>query len=729
MSGRPKMLSSQPKRSWGDSDDENERPEFVLNSEDWPPTPPKPRPTKPSTTAYTSTSTANKGKAVARTVSGAGVKPGSVNFASSASRTGTAPLATTSASRANASATLGRPLVGRKSEPPPRQAQPIIDIPLAPLFSRQRPPSSSAGSSTSSRPMASSSSQSRIAAGSTMFALNNPATAASNGSALPKKRTLPWEELEAVSSRGSRTGSSNFHELSGPSSSGANKRRISSEMKGRLLTSDTIDIKQKVVLSPEQQVVLKLVVEEGKNVFFTGSAGTGKSVLLREIITSLKRKYRGSGDAVAVTASTGMAACNIGGTTIHSFAGIGLGIGPPEQLVSNVMRNKTAKTKWQRVKVLVIDEVSMVDAQLFDKLAYIANRLRQKPGSKNANKPFGGIQLVVTGDFFQLPPVTKVGTPSFAFEAAAWKESIHHTVNLTQVFRQKDTRFIDMLNEMRFGKLSEASIKVFYALSREPKLGDMEPTELFPMRNEVDRANQNRLRALPGIEVKYKADDEVNGSRDPADLQKSTYLQNFMAAETLVIKVGAQVMLIKNLDVDLVNGTIGRVVKIGIPELQDDDDDDENAMMDAGLDPTGARIRASEELRKKKLVADVAKGAVEEAPCVEWQTPSGPLTKWMTREEFKVEDNAGKKLASRKQYPIILAWAMSIHKSQGQTIPCVKVDLGKVFEKGQSYVALSRATSLDGLQVLRFDPSKVMAHETVVNWSKTLRVVTDDSLS
>ncbi|GAA5871155.1 hypothetical protein JCM3774_006807 [Rhodotorula dairenensis] len=725
MSGRPKMLSSQPKRSWGDSDDENERPEFVLNSEDWPPTPPKPRPTKPSTVAYSSTTSLGKGKAVARTVSGAGVKVGSLNSTSSSAPTTT----TATASRQSRSGAGTRPLVGRHSEPS-RPSQPLVDIPLAPLFSRQRPPSAGP-SSSASRPMASSSgSQNRIATGSTMFALNNPATAGSNGSALPKKRSLPWEELEATSSRNPRAGSKNFHELSGPSN-GWNKRRISSEVKGKLLTSDSLDIKQKVVLSPEQQVVLRRVVEEGKSVFFTGSAGTGKSVLLREIISSLKRKYRGSGDAVAVTASTGMAACNIGGTTIHSFAGIGLGLGTPDQLVGNVLRNKTAKTKWQRVKVLVIDEVSMVDAQLFDKLAYIATKLRQKAGSKTANKPFGGIQLVVTGDFFQLPPVTKGSkNPSFAFEAAAWKESIQHTVNLTQVFRQKDTRFIDMLNEMRFGKLSEASIKAFYALAREPNLGDMEPTELFPMRNEVDRANQTRLRALPGVEVSYKAVDSANGSSNPTDLQKSTYLQNFMAPETLVIKVGAQVMLIKNLDVDLVNGTIGKVVKIGIPDLQDDDEDEENAI-DGAIDPTGARIRAAaaEDARKKKLVADVARGAVEEAPCVQWQTPSGPLTKWMTREEFKVEDNAGKLMASRKQYPIILAWAMSIHKSQGQTIPCVKVDLGRVFEKGQSYVALSRATSLDGLQVLRFDPSKVKAHDTVVSWSKTLGNATNESLS
>lgn len=144
-----------------------------------------------------------------------------------------------------------------------------------------------------------------------------------------------------------------------------------------MLTSETMDIKQKVILSPEQQMVLKLVVDDGKSVFFTGSAGglssttidrteltffgdglagTGKSVLLREIIASLKRKYKGAADAVAVTASTGMAACNIGGTTIHSFAGIGLGNDAVDLLIGKVKKNRVASGKWQRVKVLVIDE-------------------------------------------------------------------------------------------------------------------------------------------------------------------------------------------------------------------------------------------------------------------------------------------------------------------------------------------------------------------------------------
>lgn len=195
----------------------------------------------------------------------------------------------------------------------------------------------------------------------------------------------------------------------------------------------------KVFLSDEQQHVLNLVVEQKKSCFFTGSAGTGKSVLLREIISSLRKKYTRETDRVAVTASTGLAACNVGGVTLHSFAGIGLGKEEVPELVKKIRRNQKAKHRWMRTKVLVIDEVSMVDGELFDKLEEIARLLR------NNGRPFGGIQLVITGDFFQLPPVPdgrradgKQRDSQFAFEAGTWNTCIEHTIGLHHVFRQKD---------------------------------------------------------------------------------------------------------------------------------------------------------------------------------------------------------------------------------------------------------------------------------------------------
>jgi ATP-dependent DNA helicase PIF1 len=172
--------------------------------------------------------------------------------------------------------------------------------------------------------------------------------------------------------------------------------------------------------------------------------GTGKSVLLREIIAALRRKYAREPDRVAVTASTGLAACNIGGVTLHSFAGIGLGKEPVEDLVKKIRRNAKAKQRWLRTKVLIMDEVSMVDGDLFDKLEAIARTIR------NNGRPFGGIQLVITGDFFQLPPVPENGRQAkFAFDAGTWTTSIEHTIGLHHVFRQKDPVFANMLNEMR----------------------------------------------------------------------------------------------------------------------------------------------------------------------------------------------------------------------------------------------------------------------------------------
>ena len=189
----------------------------------------------------------------------------------------------------------------------------------------------------------------------------------------------------------------------------------------------------RVFLSDEQKSVLDLVAEQKKSVFFTGSAGTGKSVLLRETIKVLRDKYKREPDRVAVTASTGLAACNVGGVTLHSFAGIGLGKEAVPELVKKIKRNQKAKNRWMRTKVLIIDEISMVDGDLFDKLESIARAVR------NNGRPFGGIQLVITGDFFQLPPVPDYGrVAKFSFDAATWNTSIEHTIGLTQVFRQKD---------------------------------------------------------------------------------------------------------------------------------------------------------------------------------------------------------------------------------------------------------------------------------------------------
>ncbi|KAK4200431.1 PIF1-like helicase-domain-containing protein [Triangularia verruculosa] len=230
-----------------------------------------------------------------------------------------------------------------------------------------------------------------------------------------------------------------------------------------------------IQLSQEQRHVKSLVVDKGQSVFFTGPAGTGKSVLMRSIITDLKKKYARDPEKLAVTASTGLAACNIGGITLHSFSGIGLGKEDVNVLVKKIRRNPKAKNRWIKTKTLIIDEISMVDSDLFDKLSQIGRILR------NNGRPWGGIQLVITGDFFQLPPVPEGGREhKFAFDAATWGLSIDHTIGLTEVFRQKDPEFADMLNEMRLGKISERTVRNFQALKRPLNFDDgIQVTELF----------------------------------------------------------------------------------------------------------------------------------------------------------------------------------------------------------------------------------------------------------
>ncbi|GAC93473.1 hypothetical protein PHSY_001038 [Pseudozyma hubeiensis SY62] len=457
----------------------------------------------------------------------------------------------------------------------------------------------------------------------------------------------------------------------------------------------------KIFLSQEQRKVLHMVVEEGKNVFFTGSAGTGKSVLLREIIKELRRKHAKRPESVAVTASTGIAACNIGGVTIHSFAGIGLGKEPVAQLLSKIRKQRKSSARWQRTQVLIIDEVSMVDPALLDKLEEVARLIRKKP-----DKPFGGIQVVITGDFFQLPPVNPGGSVTFAFDAQCWDRVVQHKVNLTQVFRQKDESFVTMLNEMRFGKLSQKTIDAFRKLERVPRYDDdIVPTELFPMRQEVDKANAGRLLALQAEAQSYRAVDGGTLMGEARD----RILSHSIAVSVLNLKKGAQVMLIKNLDETLVNGSVGKVI-----DFMDDNEYDKQ---------TGA-LDAAEFQKEDRDKAQ--RSAVRKWPLVRFHLANGQTRDYLARpESWKTELPDGEVQASRTQVPLILAWAMSIHKSQGQTLPCCKINLNRVFEKGQAYVALSRATSLEGLQVLGFRPDKVMAHPRVIQWSQSLIALSD----
>ncbi|PHH74520.1 hypothetical protein CDD82_4898 [Ophiocordyceps australis] len=473
-------------------------------------------------------------------------------------------------------------------------------------------------------------------------------------------------------------------------------------------TSGSISKKKVAIsLSTEQQQVLDLVVNKGESVFFTGPAGTGKSVLMRAIVDELKKKYKKDPERVAVTASTGLAACNIGGITLHSFSGIGLGKEEALALVKKIKRNPKARNRWIKTKCLIIDEISMVDGDLFDKLSYIGRVIR------NNGRPWGGIQLVITGDFFQLPPVPdheKSRESKFAFDASTWSTSIDHTIGLSQVFRQRDPEFARMLNEMRLGKIRPDTVRAFKALDRPLDFKDgVDSAELFPTRIQVTGSNEKRLRDLPGEIRRYDAVD----TGDPAIRDK--LLQHMMAPKSLDLKVNAQVMLIKNLDETLVNGSLGRVISFSDEKTFEMDDGSYGAGY--GSDPDDRMSKARRKLQGFSNDVDSPVPSGRRFPVVQFISTSGtPRTIMCVPEEWRVELPNGEVQAKRSQLPLILAWCLSIHKAQGQTLERVTVNLGRVFEKGQAYVALSRATTQQGLRVINFDPAKVMAHPKVVEF-------------
>jgi len=407
------------------------------------------------------------------------------------------------------------------------------------------------------------------------------------------------------------------------------------------------------VMTQEQRWVLECV-KGGKNVFITGGAGTGKSFLIQKIIGVLPP------DQTFVTASTGVAAFQIGGTTLHSFAGIGTGAAVISTCVQ-LAKRKTVAAQWRKCKHLIIDEVSMVDGNYFKKLEHVARSV------KNNDKPFGGIQLIMCGDFFQLPPVSKGEEERrFAFETSAWQRCVQLNIELTQVKRQSDQTLVEILARLRRGLCSEADSETLAGTrSNCVARHGIVPTKLCTHTDDVALINKRELAKCEGDEKKFTACDS-----DPA---LSKFLDNHTPVESVVtLKVGAQVMLLKNLNVSsgLVNGARGRVERFS---------SDGHAVV--------------------RFVG----GVTQEIKSDKWTVKGGPGV-----------------LLTRTQVPLRLAWAFSIHKSQGMTLDCVEVALSRVFECGQAYVALSRAKNLASLRILDFKPSCVRADSKVNKFYKTI---------
>lgn len=441
----------------------------------------------------------------------------------------------------------------------------------------------------------------------------------------------------------------------------------------------------------EQQLAVIDHLLEGDNLFLTGGGGVGKSYLLSAIFTEfpgLKKrmiaaKHPGSVaklPRIQMCAMTGCAALLLGhkAKTLHSWAGIGLGKGSVSELYIKIRRNQKSMRNWLTTDLLIIDEVSMMTAELLDKLNEIGKKIRSN------KKPFGGIQVLLVGDFYQLPPVNKSDDATkFAFESDAWKEVITSSIELTEIQRQKDEVFQKVLKEARIGALTRESCELLSGFQgRDWKENKIRPTLLFPRRAEVDMINDSNLRALTGRRYTYKARLVYDGkipegfTETNEGFQKALQMFDSDAAysKELELMLNAQVMLIANTDPEsgLVNGSRGIVV---------------------GFCP-------STELPIVEFLNGVRK-------------PVGTHT-------WPIEDY---EFVSRAQVPLRLAYAVTIHKSQGATLDSALVDIGSgVFEYGQAYVALSRARSLEALYVYDFDPTAFKAHPKVKAFYKDLKV-------
>ena len=392
------------------------------------------------------------------------------------------------------------------------------------------------------------------------------------------------------------------------------------------------------------------ILAMGHNVFLTGAAGTGKTFLINRFIRHAKEH----GITIAITASTGIAATHIGGMTIHSWSGMGIRDSLSDEDIDTIVSREYLAKRFAKTNILIIDEVSMLSG------TFLANLDRLLRSTRFSQEPFWGIQVVLVGDFFQLPPVSRGSDIEFAFEHPAWRTFRLAICVLTVQYRQKSEATLDspyslgdpllqILNEIRSGEISEESHTLLR--SRNVAVETEDHTELFTRNISVDWYNTDRLNQIHDDTFVFDMQDK-GGEKLVEALKKWC-----LAPETLVLKKWARVMFVKNnFEAGYVNGSIGHVVgrfeTLPIVELQD-----------------GTRI-----------IVDYA--------------------------DWSIEEN-GKIKASILQIPLRLAWAITVHKSQGMTLDTAVMDLSDAFIPGQWYVALSRVRSL-GWLILRWYNSRAL---------------------
>ena len=437
------------------------------------------------------------------------------------------------------------------------------------------------------------------------------------------------------------------------------------------------------------------ILKTGQNVFLTGSAGSGKTYTLNQYIDYLRARRV----PVAVTASTGIAATHMNGTTIHSWSGIGIKDELSDRDLTNLSRKQFLADRLKDTAVLVIDEISMLHAKQLNLVSQVLKHIRKN------DKAFGGIQVVVAGDFFQLPPIGSKGESNrekFAFMSEAWLDAKFHICYLSEQHRQVSEAanggldLDDILNQIR---RQEVTFEAIAALENTyDQSVDIKRTRLYTHNLNVNKINDKELALLDGEMMRFEA-TTTGDSKLVETLKKTVRTQ-----DELVLKVGAKVMFIKNnAELGVSNGTMGELIGFAAVKIEDkessdaligDDSSDDIDEEAAGEKTAKAKKSAA---KKDKEKPKSKKPTTQKMPVVRLNSGREVIAE---PEEWIIEDETGEVLASYLQVPLCLAWAITIHKSQGMTLDAAEIDLSRTFELGQGYVALSRLKSLAGLQLL-----------------------------
>lgn len=488
-------------------------------------------------------------------------------------------------------------------------------------------------------------------------------------------------------------------------------------------------------LCPEQAEILRLVAR-GHNIFFTGAAGTGKSTVLKAIVCHLQGQKR----KVQMVAPTGIAALPLGGTTIHTYAGWNIRTGktlPIAEMEMNAHNRRTWKRLVQCTDVLIIDEISMVENFTFARLDRVMRSAR------NSEQPFGGAQIIVTGDFFQLPPVRPFETcfvcgrqlrgwqerlqrytcsehgewhdsDKWAFRSDTWSECSFVYRQLERVHRQTENTFVALLSKLRKGVELTDEEKMLL-IGRNIDSDPQKVVRIYPHRSKVDAINSDELEGLDTLRQTYLCSDdfrwlekkhpELEGrfgrvhDDDPQSPLLAFHQERHRFSDELILKEDMPVLLLINLsfNLGLVNGSRGQVIGFenfnerDLPRVPRNKKHDFGVHVAGGVNPTYEENQIHDFAFRERI-------KLQGWPIVRFENgvqrtiyPHCSVTELGSGPPFSV--------ISRTQIPLVAGWAITVHKSQGMTIAHAVIDMDRAWEYGQSYVAISRVKSLDGLVV------------------------------